>query len=112
MTRGTKQTVKPPRKPKGEDPQVTIGNQDKQIKLLTERIVAVVKERDDLQSKWHRQSDQVVKLNAEVSAQKREIGYLHTKLRDADMVHERTKGWMDCAREFMKVPPKDDDIPF
>jgi hypothetical protein len=39
--------IRPPRKPRGEGPKVTIANQDKQIKMLVERVAELQKLNDD-----------------------------------------------------------------
>lgn len=47
MAKRGRPRIHPPKTPKGEDPSVTIANQDNQIRLLTERIVELTQLRDE-----------------------------------------------------------------
>jgi hypothetical protein len=68
--------VKAPRRPKNEEPKVTVAMQDRQISVLIARVQEVVKERDELQRRLA-MAEQIA------------------------TVYERLRGWQDCAREIL-----------
>lgn len=93
----TKSKIRPPRKPRGEDPKVTIANQERQITLLIDRVTAL--ERDNRTMKQER--DLVYNMAA------------HDKERvaQAEATHKRLLGWQDCAREMLELERTHISIP-
>lgn len=83
MTR--KHAIRVPNRPRGESAQVTIGNQDKQIKLLIDRIA----ELEGVKEKFN------VALETEDD--------LCHRLDDANLAYARLRGWQDCAREVIGI---------
>ena len=88
--------ISPPRRPKGEDPYVTIVNQEHQIKLLIARVQHLTdelaesnKQREALEQSWVSLSDE------------------HTRLADqlgkVQAANTRLLGFQDCARETIKI---------
>ena len=88
--------ISPPRKPKGEDPYVTLANQEHQIMLLisriehlTEELAESTKQREALEQSWVSLSDE------------------HTRLVDqlakVQSANTRLLGFQDCARETIKI---------
>lgn len=87
-----KHGIRPPRKPRGENPKVTIGNQDKQIKLLIRRCF-------DLETACNTS-------NARLTEAKGQYEAVSAMLEDQrqqydNLAHDFSKlsGWQDCARE-------------
>ena len=88
------QRIKPPRKPRGEDPTVTIANQDMQIRNLIER--CIVLSADNL--KMEQDRDRLIReLDIHRDAGER----LMDKLSQMEKAHVRLSGWQDCAREIL-----------
>lgn len=88
--------VSAPRKPKGEDPYVTIVNQDHQIKLLidrmqhlTDELAESTKQREALEQSWVTLSDEMNRIHQELDQMKR--------------ANTRLLGFQDCARETIKI---------
>ena len=75
--------VKPPPIPQGEDPQVTISNQNIQIDILLDRIAKLTR---DLEV-----------ANAQLEMQRG----LAAELGKLQSVVNRMEGWKDCAREVL-----------
>lgn len=71
-----KHGIRPPRKPRGENPKVTIANQDRQIRLLIDRC-------------------------AELENQRRAFEDELRNRRLLEVQHTRLQGWQDCAREVL-----------
>lgn len=88
MTR--KHGIRPSRRPRKEDPYVTIGNQDKQIKLLIERIQIL--------------NRQIESGEAVVQQLNHSLDVARDKVQTCDDLQniiQRMKGWQDCARELL-----------
>ncbi len=88
--------ISPPRKPKGEDPYVTLANQEHQIMLLisriehlTEELAESTKQREALEQSWVTLSD--------------EMNRIHQELDQVKAANTRLLGFQDCARETIKV---------
>lgn len=94
-TRKRRQRIMAPRKPRGEDPKVTISNQERQIKLLIDRCQA-------LEEKNHRIERNIDDMNdAEEWADEVHTAYI------------RLLGWQDCIRELLgaRFEPFPSDAP-
>ena len=93
MTR--KHGIRAPRKPKGEDPQVTIANQDKQIKLLIDRVDFLTKEVEFHQHRYERSGESHRSERAIWDASMQDFN-------DKSIAYTRIQGWQDCAREIIQ----------
>lgn len=94
-----KSQVRPPRPPRKETPAVTIANQNNQIKYLTDRIVALVKERDDALKANTRLMGEIEEHKACGEALCAEVDKLKGVIAAASSSNQRMLGWQDCARE-------------
>lgn len=79
--------IKPPRKPRGESPKITIANQDNQIRLLIDRCEELRVTRD--------------KQEAYISQILGELEKSHRREEEAEKAHLRMLGWQDLARELL-----------
>lgn len=84
--------IKPPPKPRGESPKVTIANQDAQIRMLIGRIEHLSKLNDDACARLK-----------QVIAENDRLGMIDSQFRSLQQVHTRMLGWQDCAREVLGV---------
>lgn len=92
----SKTRVRPPRKPRGEDPAVTIANQDRQIKMLIERVEFLRKRELELMEERNKALDEI--------QSHRETGEsLCYRIDQMEKAHTRTQGWQDCAREILEL---------
>lgn len=92
----TKSKIRPPRKPRGEDPKVTIANQEKQIELLIARCQNLHKENNELA-----ESLRVEQATLHVS---RDLCDQHrNRYESLQQVQTRMLGWQDCAREMLEL---------
>lgn len=103
MAKSPKPSVRPPRIPKGEAPDVTIANLECQAENMIQRIMALVKERDDAQAN----------LGKELISNKLMVAGLEQAKKALEEMAEsyrRLLGWQDCARELIESltlsPPK------
>ena len=94
-----KSQIRPPSKPKGEPPEVTIANQACQIDNLIARIETLVKDRNEALKQIVRLSDEIRSHRMAGEALCDEMAELKEKLRNADTAIVRAMGWQDCARE-------------
>lgn len=78
-----KHGIRPPRRPRGEAPSVTIEIQDQQIRLLIDRCTELEKQRAEIEGFLRENSDTAIQLMAMEAA------------------HTRLQGWQDCAREML-----------
>ncbi len=97
-----KTKVKPPRTPRGESAKVTIANQDNQIRMLTERIVALTNRNFDLERELVMERDSVESFSDKMTATNNETIIELGKVREA---YIRLSGWQDCARELLEIKP-------
>ena len=95
-------TIRPPRRPKGEDPEVTIANNELGIKLLIERVQVLTKERDDSLRHIDGLNDELRQQRSYAASISQECASLRTKLADAGSALNRIHGWQDCAREMIE----------
>jgi len=82
-----KHGIRAPRKPKGELAKVTIANQDKQIKLLIDRVQEISEARE--------------KILVEADISDGLAKDANRRVDDMRLVIERLQGWQDCAREML-----------
>lgn len=85
MTR--KHGIRAPRKPRGEDPAVTIANQARQIKVLIDRCSELSEARDAAMAEADI-SDGLAK-------------FANERAEKLECVIARMEGWRDCAREIL-----------
>jgi|SRR5882724_1407186 len=91
-----KHGIRAPKAPKGEDPSVTINNQDMQIKALINRCEELRKERDELNKSREAMEEAWVAANEMASGLAESL----SKLQEG---HSRLLGWQNCAREVIKI---------
>lgn len=89
-----KHGIRPPRKPRGENPKVTIGNQDKQIKLLIDRCCKL----EGMLNASNNRVDEVKGQHEVISGMFEDQRQQYAELSDA---FSRLSGWQDCAREML-----------
>ena len=89
----SKSSIKPPPIPSGEDPLITIGNQEKQLDMLLKRI-EVLTEQCDTYAKDCRQAE------AACDIATAEIKRLEAKVADMRVIATRMLGWQDAALVF------------
>jgi len=92
----TKHGIRAPKAPKGEDPSVTINNQDMQIKVLIDRCEVLRKERDELKKASESFEQAWLASNEMASGLAESL----SKLQEG---HSRLLGWQNCAREVIKI---------
>jgi len=95
MAKRGRQRIHPPKMPKGEDPAVTIANQDLQIKLLTERVVELKKNSDDNYESAKQWRQKQTSTQETLSRAREEFKKLES-------AYTRLQGWQDCAREILQ----------
>lgn len=79
---------------------MTIANQDKQIRLLTERIVHLTNRNTELErivAEAHASCNSLMDQSNEFTLK------LHGQLADLREANTRMLGWQDCAREMIVV---------
>jgi chromosome segregation ATPase len=88
--------ISQPRRPKGEDPYVTIVNQEHQIKLLIDRVQHLTeelaesnKQREALEQSWSSLSDEYTRIS--------------DQLGKVQAANTRLQGFQDCAREVIQT---------
>lgn len=86
--------IRPPRKPRGENPKVTIANQDKQIKLLIRRCFDLETARNTSNARLTEAKGQHEVISGMFEDQRQQ----YAELSDA---FSRLSGWQDCAREML-----------
>jgi len=91
-----KHGIRAPKTPKGEDPAITMANQDLQIKVLIDRCEELRKERDELK-KSHEIIEQSWMGSNEMASG---LAESLSKLQEG---HSRLLGWQNCAREIIKI---------
>ncbi len=91
MTR--KPRIKPPPVPAGEDPLITIGNQEKQIDMLLKRIETLTAQVDTYARDCR-------KAEEAFEAAEFRIKTLESNTLNMRATHTRLAGWQDCAREM------------
>jgi len=101
-TRWKKTTIRPPRAPKGEDPEVTIANNKLGIKLLIERVQVLTKERDEALKELQSVADLSAQRATEIESHKSCGQLLCDKIAEMEKAHIRLQGWQDCAREMIE----------
>lgn len=84
--------IKPPRKPKGENLKVTIGNQDNQIRLLISRC-------EDWERKFHEADMKAGFRNADLSRRDSTIKDLETSLGMANAEVQYSRGYIARVKE-------------
>ncbi len=88
--------ISPPRKPKGEDLAVTVENQDRQIRLLIDRVQHLTDELAESNKQHLALEESWVALSDE-----------HTRLADqlskVQAANTRLLGFQDCAREVIQT---------
>lgn len=89
-----KHGIRPPRKPRGENPKVTIANQDRQIKLLIERC-----EELRVENEYHQQTFK--RMQAAHAEERSIFDQTCADLNARNIEHTRLLGWQDCAREML-----------
>lgn len=87
--------IRPPHKPKGEPSDVTIANQDNQIRLLVDRVEQLGKDYEQMRTWWWDERTRAIDSAAALEKAKTEL----TNVKDA---HQRMLGWQDCAREILQ----------
>lgn len=92
MTR--KHGIRAPRKPRGEDPAVTIPNQAKQITLLIDRC-------DFLQHTLDAKTMLADELSKSLAGTLDQLNLTAGCLGDTQQAYTRLQGWQDCAREML-----------
>ena len=95
-------TIRPPRRPKNEDPEVTIANNKLGIKLLIERVQVLTKERDDALKELQSVADLSAHRATEIENHKSCGQLLCDKIAAMEKAHTRLQGWQDCARELIE----------
>lgn len=85
----------PPRKPHAESAKVTIGNQDRQIKLLIDRCMELAQARDKSDAKVASQESYISQILGELEKS-------HAREEEAEKAHLRMTGWQDLARELLQ----------
>lgn len=94
-----KSTIRPPRKPRGENPKTTIANQEKQIKLLIDRCEELRKDREaerDAASRYMEEGDMV---RVEASQNQDAINGLLLDKRRLELDLSRANGYIARVRE-------------
>lgn len=91
-----KHGIRAPKAPKGEDPAITMANQDLQIKVLIDRCEELRKERDSLQ----RFLDESRNANKSMFEQ---CGEMADAADRKEKANTRLLGFQDCAREVIKM---------
>ncbi len=88
--------ISPPRKPKGEDLAVTVENQDRQIRLLIDRVQHLTdelaesnKQREALEQSWVSLSDEHTRISEQ--------------LMKVQAANSRLLGFQDCSRELFQI---------
>lgn len=94
-----KSQIRPPRRPRGEDPAVTIANQARQIDNLLERVSTLIREHEGAQKAHRMALDEISRLNMVNDGQRTEIERLRGVVAAASSSNQRMLGWQDCARE-------------
>jgi len=89
----SKSSIKPPPIPSGEDPLITIGNQEKQLDMLLKRIETLT-EQCDTYANDCRQAE------ATCDIATAEIKRLEAKVSDMRVIATRMLGWQDAALVF------------
>lgn len=88
--------IRKPKIPRGEDPQVTIKNQERLISFLVDRCQQWQKRIDSLHN-----MDQSIQKSHELE---REIfNRTARELNDKTNAYTRMLGWQDCAREMLEL---------
>jgi chromosome segregation ATPase len=91
MTR--KLRIKSPTTPAGEDPMVTISNQEKQIDMLLKRIEQLMLQVDTYASDCRKAESALGTANDQIAS-------LQVKISDMRAVATRMMGWQDAALTF------------
>lgn len=73
--------IKPPTKPKGESAKITIANQDRQIRLLTDRVVELASSRDE-------EANIAIQYRIELDSARQELDVMRTHLAQAKMAQK------------------------
>lgn len=102
--------VRPPRTPKGEDPQVTIANHSRQIELMIARVQTLTAKVDavsrDNQLLERERDDQITMTNQIIESHKAEREIFDRTCVDLNnkvLAYTRLQGWQDCAREILSA---------
>lgn len=95
----SKPRVRPPRTPRGESLKTTILNQDKQIKLLTERVVELATARDQETRRASELNNERDQFRRRLSGAEQMIESLNTALRSMNADMGRLLGYQERVRE-------------
>jgi hypothetical protein len=87
MAKRGRPRIHPPKTPKGEDPKVTIGNLERQVRLLTDRCQELVKKLDGAEDDNKMWLDRLAEN--------------HSQIEEMEKVILRMEGYRDFAREII-----------
>lgn len=95
-------SVRPPRKPRGEDPKVTIATLKRLNDQFIVRIMDLVKERDEAIIQSTRAASLAEKYQAESSRLQSGVDRQRNEIEGLKAAMSRIQGWKDCARELIE----------
>lgn len=97
--------IRPRRTPKGEDLKVTIANQDKQIRLLTDRVIDLCAARDRAQTLSDENYENGKAWKRQCSEVERERDALRKDVENLKGINNYNNGYIARVKEMDGMPP-------